>query len=152
MYLVVFGRLFLRFLSISLQSGCLLLLVICHFFIESFLSVFSLSGSAIRSDLWHRLRVAAVSVLPYSWFCWSFGGVSCFLSCSRIVVLPAIFLLFTPSPLYVLDIAPLRTFIPACVSLWNKVDESDIAGDGLGASKTSVNRFLMTGVHYTAPY
>ena len=37
-------------------------------------------------------------------------------------------------------LAVLRTFISAGVSLWNMLDETDFAGDGLGAFKAAVNR------------
>ena len=51
LYLVVFGRLFFLFLSIALQSGCLLPLVTCHCLIGSF-EVYSVrSGGVFRCDL-----------------------------------------------------------------------------------------------------
>ena len=36
-----------------------------------------------------------------------------------------------------------RSFIPACVRLWNLLSASDFAGDDLGAFKTAVNRTLL---------
>ena len=35
-----------------------------------------------------------------------------------------------------------RTFVPTCVSLWNSLEESDFAGDGLGGFKSSIIRRL----------
>ena len=35
------------------------------------------------------------------------------------------------------------SFVPSCVRLWNWLHESIFAGEGLGAFKTSVNRFLL---------
>ena len=37
----------------------------------------------------------------------------------------------------------LRSFVLSCVRLWNGLHESVFAGEGLGAFKTSVNRFLL---------
>ena len=39
----------------------------------------------------------------------------------------------------------LRSFVLSCVRLWNGLHESVFAGEGLGAFKTSVNRFLLQG-------
>ena len=39
----------------------------------------------------------------------------------------------------------LRSFVLSCVRLWNGWHESVFAGEGLGAFKTSVNRFLLQG-------
>ena len=38
-----------------------------------------------------------------------------------------------------------RSFALSCVRLWNGLHESVFAGEGLGAFKTSVNRFLLQG-------
>ena len=38
-----------------------------------------------------------------------------------------------------------RSFILSCVRLWNGLHESVFASEGLGAFKTSVNRFLLHG-------
>ena len=38
-----------------------------------------------------------------------------------------------------------RSFVPSCVRLWNGLHESVFAGEGLGAFKTSVNRFRLQG-------
>ena len=38
-----------------------------------------------------------------------------------------------------------RSFVLYCVRLWNGLHESVFAGEGLGAFKTSVNRFLLQG-------
>ena len=38
-----------------------------------------------------------------------------------------------------------RSFVLSCVRLWNGLHESVFAGEGLGAFKTSVNRFLLQG-------
>ena len=36
-----------------------------------------------------------------------------------------------------------RSFVLSCVRLWNGLYESVFAGEGVGAFKTSVNRFLL---------
>ena len=36
-----------------------------------------------------------------------------------------------------------RSFVLSCVRLWNGLHESFFAGEGLGAFKTSVSRFLL---------
>ena len=38
-----------------------------------------------------------------------------------------------------------RSFVLSCVRLWNGMHESVFAGEGVGAFKTSVNRFLLQG-------
>ena len=38
-----------------------------------------------------------------------------------------------------------RSFVLSCVRLWNGLHESVFAGEGVGAFKTSVNRFLLQG-------
>ena len=38
-----------------------------------------------------------------------------------------------------------RFFVLSCVRLWNGLHESVFAGEGVGAFKTSVNRFLLQG-------
>ena len=38
-----------------------------------------------------------------------------------------------------------RSFVLSCVRLWNGLHESVFAGEGIGAFKTSVNRFLLQG-------
>ena len=37
------------------------------------------------------------------------------------------------------------SFVLSCVRLWNGLHESVFAGEGVGAFKTSVNRFLLQG-------
>ena len=39
----------------------------------------------------------------------------------------------------------LRSFVLSCVRLWKGLHDSVFAGEGLGAFKTSVNRFLLQG-------
>ena len=39
-----------------------------------------------------------------------------------------------------------RSFVLSCVRLWNGLHESVFAGEGIGAFKTSVNRFLLQGL------
>ena len=38
-----------------------------------------------------------------------------------------------------------RSFVLSCVRLWNGLHESVFTGEGLGAFKTSANRFLLQG-------
>ena len=141
MYLVVFGRLFFQFLSIARQSLCLLLLITCRVV----RSLFRLSGGAIRCDLRHRRRVAALSLF------YRFRG-SAVHSVGKLF--PQLFTAGLPThhniamQSFSLECPRCRisqysrTFIPPCVSLWNILNESDITGDGLGAFKISVNRTL----------
>ena len=72
---------------------------VSHCLIGSFRVYLGLSGGVVHCDLW---------------FCWSFGGAAISISCSRLVVLPTIILLCTPSLLCVLDVAPRST----CVRLF----------------------------------
>ena len=38
-----------------------------------------------------------------------------------------------------------RSFVLSCVRLWNGLHESVVTGEGIGAFKTSINRFLLQG-------
>ena len=106
-------------------------------------SVFRLSGGVVRCDLWHRCRVAALFYRIRGSAGYSVGQL-----------FPQLFTAGRPTR-HNLVMHPftlesprchishyLRTFIPACISLWNRLDKLDFAGDDLGAFKTAANRTL----------
>ena len=115
-------------------------------------SVFSLSGDAIRCDLWDRCRDF---VLPLFYHRGSAGH-------SVGHLFPQLFAAGRPTRhnlamhSYTLVCPRCRTFqysrsfVPACVSLWNVHDVLDFGGDGLGAFKTNGIRTL--GVHIYFPF
>ena len=74
-------------------------------------SVCRLSGGVVHCDLWHRRRVAALFLFYCIRGSAGHSVGSLFLSCSRVVVLPAITLLCTPSLLCNLNDAPRSTCI-----------------------------------------
>ena len=110
-------------------------------------SVFRLSGGAIRCDLWDRCRVFS---LPLFYHRGSAGH-------SVGHLFPQLFAAGRPTRhnlamhSYTLVCPRCRTFqysrsfVPACVSLWNVHDVLDFGGDGLGAFKTNGIRTL--GAH-----
>ena len=114
LYLVVFGRLFFLFLSIALQSGFLLPLVTCLCLIGSFEVYLGLVVVlfAVICDTDAELPLCLCSIAFVFLLVIRWG--SYFLSCTRLVALPYIILLCTPSLLWVLDVAPRST----CVRLF----------------------------------
>ena len=101
-----------------------------------------LSGGSVSCDLWHRRRVASLSA---------------FFKIDSLVDHPVRGLLRRPTrgALAVHSrsfemprsrtVQFSRSFVLSCVRLWNGLHESVFAGEGLGAFKTSVNRFLLQG-------
>ena len=105
-------------------------------------SVFRLSGGIICCDMWHIRRVVALSL---------FYRIRGSAGHSVGQLFPQLFMASRPTPAIILLCIPftlvsprchtsqyLRTLIPVCVSLWNMLDESDFAGNGLGALKTII--------------
>ena len=144
----IFGNLFSLFLSIALPSGCLLPLVTCHCLIGSFgeklglvVMLFAVICSTDEELPLCLCSIAFVVLLVIRWGSYIFPQL---FNAGR----PARHnLAMHPFILVCLRCRTsqyLRTFIPVCVSLWNMLDESDFAGDGLGAFKTSVNRTLIS--------
>ena len=109
-------------------------------------SVFRFSGDGVvRCDLWHRRRVTALSLFYRIRGSAGHSAGQLFLQLftagrptrQNLAMHP--FTLVSPR---CCTSQYLRTFIPACVSLWNMLDESDFAGDGLEAFKTAGNCIL----------
>ena len=107
-----------------------------------------LSGGSVSCDLWHRRKVASLSV--------SFK-IDSLVDHPVCDLFPAQYVLRRPTRG---DLAAhsrsfemprsrtvqfSRSFVLSCVRLWNGLHESVFAGEGLGAFKTSVNRFLLQG-------
>ena len=90
-------------------------------------SVFRLSGGIIRCDLWHRRRVATLSL-----FCRIRGSVGHLVG----QLFPQLFTAGRPTR-HNLDILPFTLVCRRCHTsqylrtLWNMLDESDFACDGL---------------------
>ena len=106
--------------------------------------VSAFSGGVV-CDLWHRRRVAALSV---------FFRIRGALGHPVGRLFPGLFVAGRPTRRtlaihpHTLVVSRCRTsqysrsFIPSCVSLWNALDTSDFTGVGLGAFKSSINRTL----------
>ena len=108
-----------------------------------------LSGGSVSCDLWQRRKVASQSV---------------FFKTDSLVVhpvcglFPAQYVLRRPTRgalaaqsrsfemLRSRTVQFSRSFVLSCVRLWNGLHESVFAGEGVGAFKTSVNRFLLQGL------
>ena len=107
-----------------------------------------LSSGSVSCDLWHRRKVVSLTV---------------FLKIDSLVdhhvrgLFPAQYVLRRPTrgtlaahsrcfemPRF-RTVQFSRSFVLSCVRLWNGLHESVFAGEGLGAFKTSVNRFLLQG-------
>ena len=107
-----------------------------------------LSGGSDRCDIWHRRKVASLSV---------------FLKIDSLVdhpvrgLFPAHYVLRRPTHEALAahsrsfemprsrTVQYLRSFVLSCVRLWNGLHEFVFSSEGLGAFKTSVNRFLLQG-------
>ena len=117
--------------------------------IDRFVSqVGRLSGGRISCDLWHRCRVASLSV---------FFKIDSLVDHPVRGLFPAQYVLRRPTrgalaahsrsfemPRY-RTVQFSHSFVLSCVRLWNGLHESVFAGEGLGAFKTLVNRFLVKG-------
>ena len=107
-----------------------------------------LSGKSVSCDLWHRPK----------WHLWvSFSRLTVWLIPLCAVFFPAQHVLRRPTRGALAansrsfemprsrTVQFLRSFVLSCVRLWNGLRESVFAGEGVGAFKTSVNRFLLHG-------
>ena len=107
-----------------------------------------LSGGSVSCDLWHRRKVASLSV---------FFKIDTLVDHPVRGLFPAQYVLRRPTSGALAahsrsfemprsrTVQLLRSFVLSCVRLWNGLHESVFAGEGLGAFKTSVNRFLLQG-------
>ena len=107
-----------------------------------------LSGGSVSCDLWHRRRVASVS---------AFFKIDSLVDHPVRGLFPAQYVLRRPTRGALAahsrsfemprsrTVQFSRSFVLSCVRLWNGLHESVFAGEGLGAFKTSVNRFLLQG-------
>ena len=107
-----------------------------------------LSGGSVSCDLWHRRKVASLSV---------FFKIDSLVDHPVCGLFPAQYVLRRPTrgALAVHSrsfemprsrtVQFSRSFVLSCVQLWNGLHESVFAGEGLGAFKTSVTRFLLQG-------
>ena len=107
-----------------------------------------LSGGNVSCDLWHRRKVASLSV---------FLKIDSLVDHSVRGLFPAQYVLIRPTRGALAahsrsfemptsrTVQFLRSFILSCVRLWNGLHESVFAGDSVGAFKTSINRFILPG-------
>ena len=103
-----------------------------------------LSGGSVSCDLWHRRKVASRSV---------FFKIDSLVDHPVRGLFPAQYVLRRPtrgalaahSRSFEMPRSRTVQFSGSCVRLWNGLHESVFAGEGLGAFKTSVNRFLLQG-------
>ena len=107
-----------------------------------------LSGGSVSCDLLHRRRVASLSV---------FFKIDSLVDHPVRGLFPAQYVLRRPtrgalaahSRYFEMPrsrtVQFSRSFVLSCVRLWNGLHESVFACEGLGAFKTSVNRFLLQG-------
>ena len=106
-----------------------------------------LSGGSVSCDLWHRRNVASLSV---------FFKIDSLVDHPVRGLFPAQYVLRRPTRGALAahsrsfemprsrTVQFSRSFVLSCVRLWNGLHESVFAGEGLGAFKTSVNRFFFT--------
>ena len=107
-----------------------------------------LSGGSVSCDLWHRRKVASLSV---------FFKIDSLVDHPVRGLFPAQHVLRRPTrgalaahsrsfemPRF-RTVQFSRSFVLSCVRLWNGLHESVFACEGLSAFKTSVNRFLLQG-------
>ena len=107
-----------------------------------------LSGGSVSCDLWHRCKVASLS---------AFFKIDSLVDHPVRGLFPAQYVLRRPTRRALaahsrsFEMPRSRTeqlsrsFVLSCVRLWNGLHESVFAGEGIGAFKTSVNRFLLQG-------
>ena len=105
-------------------------------------------GSCLLTDLWHRRKVESLSV-----FC----KIDSLVDHPVYGLFPAQYVMRRPTRGALAahsrsfemprsrTVQFSRSFVLSCVRLWNGLHESVFAGEGLGAFKTSVNRFLLQG-------
>ena len=107
-----------------------------------------LSSGSVSSDLWHRRKVASMSV---------FFKIDSLVNHPVRGLFPAQYVLRRPTRGVLAahsrsfemprsrTVQFSRSFVLSCVRLWNGLHESVFASEGLGAFKTSVNRILLQG-------
>ena len=107
-----------------------------------------LSGGSVSCDLWHRRKVASLSV---------FFKIDSLVDHPVRGLFPAQYVLRRPTRGALAahsrsfemprsrTVQFSRSFVLSCVRLWNGLHESVFAGEGVGAFKTSVNSFLLQG-------
>ena len=107
-----------------------------------------LSGGRISYDLWHRRKVASLSV---------FFKINSLVDHPVRGLFPAQYVLRRPTRGALAahsrsfemhrsrTVQFSRSFVLFCVRLWNGLHESVFAGEGLSVFKTSVNNFFLQG-------
>ena len=107
-----------------------------------------LSGGRVSCDLWHRRKVASLSVFFKIDSLVDHPGRGLFKT-QYVLRRPTRGALATHSRSFEMirsrTVQFSRSFVLSCVRLWNGLHESVFAGEGIGAFKTSVNRFLLQG-------
>ena len=139
-----FGHSYFLCWSTVPQFGCPLPLPTCCYLIALLAELANLNGGSVSCDLWHRRKVASLCV---------FFKIGCLVDHPVRGLFPAQYLLMrtTLGALAAhsrfFEMSRFRTgqfsrsFVLFCVRLWNGLHESVFAGEGVGAFKTSVNRF-----------
>ena len=106
----------------------------------------SLSGESVSCYLWHRRKLSVISECLLQ--DWQSGWSPCAWS-PYALRRPTRGSLAAHSRSFEMPrsrtVQFSRSFVLSCVRLWYGFYESDFAGEGLGAFKTSVNRFLLQG-------
>ena len=107
-----------------------------------------LSGGSVSCDLWHRRKLASLCV---------FFKIDSLVDHPVCGLYPSQYVLRRPtrgalaahSRSFEMPRSRTeqfsRSFVLSCVRMWNGLHESVFAGEGVGAFKTSVNRFLLQG-------
>ena len=107
-----------------------------------------LSGGSVSCDLWHRCKVASLC---------AFFKIDSLVDHPVRGLFPAQYVLRKPTRGALAahsrsfemprsrTVKFSRSFVLSCVRLWSGLHESVFAGEGVGAFKTSVNRFLLQG-------
>ena len=108
-----------------------------------------LSGGSVSCDLWHRRRVASLSAFFFKIDSLVDHPVRGLFPAQYVLRRPTRGALAAHSRSFEMPrsrtVQFSRSFVLSCVRLWNGLHESVFAGEGLGAFKTSVNRFLLQG-------
>ena len=106
------------------------------------------AGGSVSCDLWHRRKVASLS---------AFFNIDSLVDHPVRGLFPAQYVLRRPTRVALAahsryfemprsrTVQSSRSLILSCVRSWNGLHESVFAGEGIGAFKTSVNRFLLHG-------
>ena len=98
-------------------------------------------------DLEHRHRVAALCIF-YEIHCIEIHALESALPLVHVLAVRLIYLAVSVHS-WCLDVSRCRavqfgrSFVPACVQLWNSLDEPCFAGDGVVAFKSQINRAFL---------